>query len=293
MRVFVTGATGWIGKAVVAELLAHGHRALGLARSTEKGRLLTAMGAEMRLGTLDDLDALRDAARQADAVAHIGFNHDFAHYAESAAQDARVIEVLGAALRGTNKPLLVTAVLSSLRVHGRAATEADLPVSDPSYPRRSERAARALVDVPAASIRLPHSVHGVGEAHAFVPMLIDIARRTGVSAYLGDGGNRWPAVHVADAARLYRLVLEGGATQPAYHAVGEEGVVFRDIAEAIGRKLDLPAEPRGAGHFGWLAGFVSEDLVASSTATRESLGWRPTGPGLLADIRHAAYYTGA
>jgi nucleoside-diphosphate-sugar epimerase len=293
MRVFVTGATGWVGKAVVAELIAHGHRVIGLSRSAEKGQTLKASGAEVLLGTLDDLDALQDAARKADAVAHIGFSHDFSRYAENAVQDQRVIEALGAALQGTDKPLLVTATLSSLHVHGSVATETDLPVSDPSYPRRSEQATRQLTDVRAASVRLPHSVHGIGETHAFVPMLIDLARRTGVSATLGNGANRWAAVHVSDAARLYRLALEGGATQPAYHAVGEEGVVFRDIAEAIGRKLGVPVEPRNADHFGFLAGFADENLVASSTATREALAWQPAGPVLLADIGHPDYYAGA
>jgi nucleoside-diphosphate-sugar epimerase len=293
MRVFVTGATGWVGRAVVGELLAHEHGVVGLARSAEKAQALTAQGAEALVGMLDDLDALQVAAARADAVAHIGFNHDFSRYAENAAQDRRVIAALGASLRGTGKPLVVTATLSALRVHGRVATEADLPVDDPAYPRRSERAARDLDDVRAASIRLPHSVHGVGETHGFVPMLIDLARRTGVSAYIGDGANRWPAVHVTDAARLYRLVLEGGAMQPAIHAVGEAGVPFRDIAAAIGRKLTLPVEPREAGHFGWFAGFAGEDMVASATLTREALAWQPTGPCLLTDIAHRDYYAGA
>lgn len=293
MQVFVTGATGWVGRAVVAELLAHGHAVRGLARSAEKGQALAAMGAAVLQGTLDDLDALHDAALQADAVAHLGFNHDFVRYAENAAQDQRVIAALGEALRGTEKPLVVTGTLSALRVHGREATEADLPVADPAYPRRSEIAARALAGMRATSIRLPHSVHGVGEAHAFIPMLIDLARQTGVSAYPGDGANCWPAVHVADAARLYRLALEARAPQPAYHAVGEAGVALRDIAHAIGRKLGLPVEPREAAHFGFLAGFAAEHRLASNAATRAALGWQPTGPGLLADIADPAYCPGA
>ena len=293
MQVFITGATGWIGRAVVAELLAQGHGVVGLARSPRKGEALAAMGAQVLAGTLDDLDALREAARRADAVAHVAFNHDFSRYAENAAQDERVIAALGAALAGTGKPLVVSATLSSLRVHGREATEADLPVNDPAYPRRSELAARALGDVRAASIRLPHSVHGVGEVHAFVPMLIDLARRTGVSAYPGDGANCWPAVHVADAARLYRLALEARAPLPAFHAVGEAGVSLRAIAEAIGARLGLPVESRAAAHFGLLAGFAAEHMQASSTATRAALGWQPTGPGLLADIADPAYYAGA
>ncbi|HSI39214.1 MAG TPA: SDR family oxidoreductase [Xanthobacteraceae bacterium] len=295
MYVFVTGATGWVGAAVVEELLAHGHRVLGLSRSEEKGQALKAKGADTLLGTLDDLDALHAAATNADAVAHLGFNHDFSRYVENAAQDQRVIDRLGAALQGTDKPLLVSSTVSSLRVHGRVATETDLPASDPSYPRRSEEAARRLGErgVRAASVRLPSSVHGVGETHGFVPILINLARRTGVSAYIGDGANRWPAVHVSDAARLYRLALESGVTQPAYHAVGEDGVVFRDIAEAIGLKLGLPVESRVAAHFGGFAGFVGEDMLASSAVTRQVLDWQPTGPGLLADIRHPEYYAGA
>ena len=195
MYVFVTGATGWVGAAVVEELLAHGHRVLGLSRSEEKGQALKAKGADTLLGTLDDLDALHAAATNADAVAHLGFNHDFSRYVENAAQDQRVIDRLGAALQGTDKPLLVSSTVSSLRVHGRVATETDLPASDPSYPRRSEEAARRLGErgVRAASVRLPSSVHGVGETHGFVPILINLARRTGVSAYIGDGANRWPA----------------------------------------------------------------------------------------------------
>lgn len=293
MRVFVTGATGWVGRAVVAELIGHGHGIIGLVRSPEKAQALHAMGAEAQSGSLDDLDGLRAAAARADAVVHLGFSHDFSRYAENAAQDQRAITALGEALRGTSRPLIVTATLSALHVTGRAATEADLPVSDPNYPRRSELAARALPDVRAASIRLPHSVHGVGEHHGFVPMLIDLARRTGVSAYIGDGANHWPAVHVTDAARLYRLALEHGAEQPAYHAVGEEGVPFRDIAEAIGRKLGLPVAPREATHFGWLAGFAGEDMLASSAATRQALGWNPAGPGLLSDIAQPDYHAGA
>lgn len=293
MRVFVTGATGWVGRAVVAELIGRGHGVIGLVRSPEKAQALLAMGAEAQSGSLDDLDGLRAAAARADAVVHLGFNHDFSRYAENAAQDARAIAALGEALRGTSKPLLVTATLSALRVPGREATEADVPVSDPAYLRRSEQAARALSGVRTTSIRLPHSVHGVGEHHGFVPMLIDLARRTGVSAFLGDGANRWPAVHVTDAARLYRLALEHGAAQPAYHAVGEGGLPFRDIAAAIGRKLNLPVAPREAAHFGWLAGFVGGDMVASSAATRQALGWHPSGPSLLSDVAQPDYHSGA
>jgi len=292
MRIFVTGATGWIGRAVVTELIANGHGVLGLTRSADKGHWLTEQGAQVLIGSLSDLATLKQAVETVDAVAHIGFDHDFSRYAENAEQDARVIAALGAGLVGTDKPLVVSATLSALVVHGRAATEADLPVTRPSYPRRSEQAARQLIGVRSASIRLPHSVHGVGETHGFVPMLIDLAKRTGISAYLADGENRWPAVHVGDAARLYRLVLESGSAHPTYHAA-DENVAFRAIAEAIGRKLDLPIVPRDMDHFGWLAGFVGEDLTVSSVMTREVLGWRTDGPRLLADIQDAGYYMGS
>ncbi len=294
MHVFVTGATGWVGTAVVDELLQHGHRVLGLARSPEKAQTLKAKGADVLHATLDDLDSLRAAARAADGVIHLAFNHDFSRYTENAAQDRLVIDTLGDALQGSDKPLLVTSTLSALRAFGRVASEADLPASDPSYPRCSEEATRLLGErgVRAATIRLPSSVHGVGETHGFVPMLIDLAREKGVSAYIGEGANRWPAVHVADAARLYRLALEGATRQAAYHAVADSGVRFREIAEAIGHKLGLPVESRDAAHFGWFAGFASEDVPASSEATRQQLGWQPSGLGLLADIAQPAYYAG-
>ncbi|MCC8526211.1 SDR family oxidoreductase [Xanthomonas hortorum pv. gardneri] len=236
MHVFVTGATGWVGTAVVDELLQHGHRVLGLSRSPEKAQTLKVKGADVLHATLDDLDSLRAAARAADGVIHLAFNHDFSRYTENAAQDRLVIDTLGDALQGSDKPLLVTSTLSALRAFGRVASEADLPASDPSYPRRSEEATRLLGErgVRAATIRLPSSVHGVGETHGFVPMLIDLAREKGVSAYIGEGANRWPAVHVADAARLYRMALEGATRQAAYHAVADSGVRFREIAERSG-----------------------------------------------------------
>lgn len=294
MRVFVTGATAWVGTAVVEELLGRGYHVVGLARSQEKGNALQARGAKVLRGTLDDVDALHAAAKDADAVIHLAFNHDFSRFVENAAQDRRAIEALGSALEGSDRPLLVTSGVALL-APGRIATEADVPSLDPSYPRRSEHAARALAErgVRAAAVRLSPSVHGVGEAHGFVPILIHLARRTGVSAYLSDGQNRWPAVHVSDAARLYRLALESGVTESAYHAVAEEGIAFRNIAEAIGRKLRLPVEPRDSDHFGWFAGFAGADMPASSARTHEVLGWQPTGPGLLADIGQPGYYAGA
>ena len=291
MRVFVTGATGWVGSAVVRELTGAGHQVVGLSRSEEKGRALAAQGAEVLHATLDDLDTLREAARGADAVLHLAFNHDFTRYAEAAVQDRRAIEAIGEELGGTDKVLLVTSGVALL-AQGRLATEDDAPPADADLPRRSEVAARELATrgVRAATVRLSPSTHGVGEAHGFVPTLIDLARRTGVSAYVGDGANRWPGVHVDDAARVYRLALESGAGEAAYHAVADEGVAFRDIAGAIGRKLGLPVEPRAPEHFGWLGMFAGADMAASSARTRTVLGWEPRGPGLLADIADAAYY---
>lgn len=290
MRVFVTGATGWVGTAVVEELLGHGHQVLGLCRSEQKGKALEVRGAQVVRGTLDDLDTLRGAAMEADALIHLAFNHDFSRFAENAEQDRHAIEALGNALEGSDKPFLVTSGVALL-APGRVATEADMPLPESSYPRRSEQAARTLAQrgLRVATVRLSPSVHGVGETHGFVPILIDLARQTGVSAYIGDGQNRWPAVHVSDAGRLYRLALESG-TERAYHAVGEEGIPFRDIAEAIGRKLGLPVEPRDRDHFGWFADFASADVPASSARTGKVLGWQPTGPGLLADIAQPTYY---
>ncbi|WP_299813464.1 SDR family oxidoreductase [Tardiphaga sp.] len=290
MHVFVTGATGWVGSAVVDELIGAGHRVTGLSRSDGKAAALAAAGAAVLRGTLDDLDLLRNAATTADAVIHTAFNHDFSKFAENARQDQRAIETLGSALQGSDKLLLVTSGVALL-APGRVAIEADVPSFDPSYPRKSEMAARALAarGVRAASIRLAPSVHGLGD-HGFVPRLIAIAREKGVSAYIGDGLNRWPGVHRLDAARLYRLVLEQGATELAYHAIADEGVAFKDIAAVIGRRLGLPVESRDRAHFGGFADFAGADIAASSAHTRALLGWRPTGPDLLSDIDQPGYY---
>ncbi|MBN8939023.1 MAG: SDR family oxidoreductase [Rhizobiales bacterium] len=290
MRVFVTGATGWVGSAVVKELVGAGHQVTGLARSADKAAALGATGAQVLHGTLDDLDTLRDAASVADAVIHTAFNHDFSRFAENARQDQRAIETLGNALEGSNRPLIVTSGLARL-APGRVATEADVPPSDPSFPRRSEAAARALAErgIRATTVRLAPSVHGMGD-HGFIPILIGMARDKGVSAYIGEGLNRWPGVHRLDAARLYRLVIEQGATEPAYHAIADEGVAFKDIAAVIGRRLGLPVEPRGHEHFGWFAAFAGADMPASSERTRSWLDWRPTGPDLVTDIGQSGYY---
>jgi nucleoside-diphosphate-sugar epimerase len=292
MRVFVTGATGWVGNVVVDELLGAGHQVLGLSRSEKKAAVLAAKGADVLRSTLDDLDRLTEAAGAADAVIHLAFNHDFSKYAENSEQDRRAISAMGEALVGTDKPILVTTGLASL-APGRVATEADMPpLSDPNYPRKSEAAAAALAErgVRVGAIRLATTVHGIGDP-ALMSFLAKLAREKGVSAYIGDGANRWPAVHVSDAGRLYRLALEAGAPR-VYHACAEEGLPFRAIAEAIGRALDLPVEPRPREHFGWLASFVGADAPVSSARTRELTGWKPTGPTLLADLAQPAYFAG-
>ena len=290
MRVFVTGATGWVGSAVVKELIGAGHHVTGLSRSDEKAPALAATGAQVLRATLDDLDILRSAALAADAVIHTGFNHDFSKFAENAAQDQRAIETMGEALVGSSRPLIVTGGVALL-APGRLATEADLPPDNPSFPRKSEAAARALAQrgVRATTVRLSPSVHGLGD-HGFIPILVNLARERGVSAYVGEGLNRWPGVHRLDAARLYRLILEHGAPEPAYHGVAEEGVAFKDIAAVIGRRLGLPVESRGPEHFGWFGAFTGLDMPSSNARTRSALGWEPTGPDLLTDIDQPGYY---
>lgn len=288
MRVFVTGATGFVGSAVVQELIAHGHRVLGLSRSDAGADQLKAAGAEVVRGTLDDHDVLARAAAGCDGVIHTAFNHDFSKFAENARQDRRAIEVLGGALEGTTKPILVTSGTAML-AQGRVATEADRP-SGPS-PRMSESGADDLVakGVRASVVRLAPTTHGAGD-HGFVPMLIALAREKGVAAYIGEGNNRWSAVHRSDAARLYRLAIERGAGGERYHAVAEEGVLFKDIAAAIGKGLSLPVESRPSEHFGWFAMFAGMDAATSAAWTRETLGWTPIGPSLAEDLENAGYF---
>ncbi len=295
MRVFVTGATGFVGSAIVRDLIAAGHDVLGLARSDTAAATLAAAGADAHPGSLEDVDSLRAGAAAADGVIHTAFdNADLAKFAESAETERRAIEAFGSVLDGTGRPLVVTAGFAAL-APGRLATEEDVrPAGVTATGRVSEATALALAErgVHASVVRLP-CVHGDGDRFT-VPAFIDIARRRGASAYVGDGLNRWSAVHSADAATLYRLALEANATGARYHAVAEEAVPFRDVAEVIGRRLAVPVVSKtpeeAREHFGALAPFAQGDGPASSALTRAWLGWRPTGPGLLADIDRPGYY---
>jgi nucleoside-diphosphate-sugar epimerase len=291
MRIFVTGSTGFIGSAVVKELIGAGHAVLGLTRSEDGAKALAAAGAEVHQGDLTDLESLRKGAAMTDGVMHLAFNHDFTKFAENCETDRRAIEAIGSVLAGSDRPLIVTSGLAGLAAPGQLATEESVVAPDFPFPRVSEQVALSLKGVNAAVIRLPQ-VHDPVKQGLITPM-VALAREKGVSPYVGEGNNRWAATHVSDVARLYRLVLEKHEPGAKYHAVAEEGVKMRDIAEAIGRGLKVPVKsitPEEAQvHFGWLTMLVSHDLAASSAITRKKLGWQPTGPGLIADLERMKY----
>lgn len=294
MRVFLTGATGFIGSRIVPELLAAGHEVLGLTRSDAGARKLEAAGAQVHRGDLEQPDTLRAGADQADAVIHTAFDHDFSNFVANCDKDRRVIEAMGAALMGSNRPLLITSGTGIGNPDsGGPATEDVLNRNHPNPRAASELAGVALLDagVNIVSMRLPQ-VHDTVK-QGLVSPFIDLSKAKGVVAYIGEGLNRWPAAHVLDVAKLYLLAVERSAPGARYHAVAEVGVPVRDIAKAVGAGLDLPVvslTPEEApAHFGWLAMFAGLDLPASSARTRELLGWRPTGPGLLDDLRAMDY----
>jgi len=291
MHIFVTGATGFIGSAIVQELLQAGHKVLGLARSDASAKSLAAVGADVHLGTLEDLDSLQRGAAASDGVIHTAFIHDFSAYAAAAETDRRAIEAIGNVLAGSDRPFVTTAGLLGL-APGRVGTEKDKSAYSP---RMSEETTMSVADkgVHASVVRLSPTVHGEGD-YGFVPTLIDIARQKGVSAYVGDGTNRWPAVHRLDAAHLFRLVLEKGTAGASYHGAAEEGIPMRDIATIIGQQLNVPVVSKtpeeAAGHFGWIAHFAAMDAPSSSEFTQQQLGWTPSHLTLLADLNQGYYF---
>ncbi len=294
MRVFVTGATGFIGSAIVKELLGAGHQVLGLARSDAAARALTAASAAVHRGDLENPDSLRSGAAVCDGVIHAGFIHDFTRFKEVCEIDKIAIEAIGAVLAGSDRAFIITSG-TALVSPGKLATEDIIPVPG-GHPRQSETAMDNLVSqgVRASAIRLSPSVHGDGDRIGFVPILINTAREKGMSAYIGEGLNRWNAVHRLDAARLYRLALENATAGARFHGVAEEAIYFKAIAEMIGKKLNLPLVSKSTGeaaeHFGWFSGFAGIDCPASSKKTQLSLHWQPTHTALLADMEQGSYF---
>jgi nucleoside-diphosphate-sugar epimerase len=293
MRVFLTGANGWIASAIVRELLDAGHSVVGLVRSTEKGEALAAAGGTPLIGSLDDLDVLRHGAANADGIIHTAFGLDLSKIRELAEEDRVAIETFGEVFADSDRPIVVTS--GFLQTTGEKATEDKRPPVNPEFPRASKQTAFALAErgLHATVVRNPRSVHGKGETHGFVPWLAAVAREKGVSAYVGEGQNLWPSVHRLDAARVYRLALERAGRNEAYHAVAEEGVPYRQIAAAIGRQLGLPTklltQKEAEAHFGGLAMWVANDGPASNEWTRKVLGWEPKEVGIVADIEQPDY----
>ena len=294
MRVFLTGANGWIGSAIARDLLADGHAVVGLVRSKEKGEAFAAAGGTPLVGSLGDFDAIRDAARDSDGIIHTAFGLDLTKIKELAEEETQTIEVFGEAFAGTDRPIIVTGGVL-LTPPGEVFQEDARPPVPPEFPRASEQSGFALAErgLRAMVVRNPRSVHGQGETHGFVPMLAAIAREKGVSAWVGEGDNLWPAVHRLDCARVYRLALECGVGGEAYHAIAEEGVPFRRIAEAIGRQLGLPsrsiAPDEAEAHFGGIAMFAAGNGPASSKRTRQALRWEPREVGIIPDIARPDY----
>ena len=294
MRIFLTGATGFIGSALVPELIHAGHHVIGVTRSDDGARALDAAGAEVHRGTLEDPESLRRGAAQADAVIHTAFDHDFSKFVENCEKDKRVIAALGSALAGSDRPLIITSGtgMGSGR-HGEPASEDVFDDTHPNPRIASELAGNALLDagINVSVVRLPQ-VHNPFKQGLISPV-VEIAREKGVVAYVGKGDNRWPAGHLSDVALLYRLAVEAGERGARYHAVGEEGVSSRVIAESLGRGLKLPvvsiAAEEAAAHFGWMAMFVALDMPASSALTQARLNWHPTGPTLIEDLDEARY----
>jgi nucleoside-diphosphate-sugar epimerase len=293
MRVFVTGATGFIGTAVVRELIDAGHQVTGLARSDAAAKSLAAAGAGVHRGSLSEFESLRSGAAAADGVIHIAFTIDFLNYGRAAEEDRLAIETLGGALVGSDRPFIVTSAIGPAQRQGSLTTEED--AANPNSPRKSEEAALALEarGVRTSVLRLAPSVHDNGD-HGFVQRLIGIAREKGVSAFIGDGLQRWSAVHRLDAAQLYRLALEKGSVAARYHGVADQGVPTGEIAEVIGRHLNLPviskSREEAAAHFGWIAMFFGRDSAASSALTQARVGWRPVQPGLIANLKAGNYF---
>lgn len=294
MRIFVTGATGFIGTAIVQELISAGHQVLGLARSDASAQKLTTAGAEVHRGDLEDLESLRSGAAAADGVIHAGFIHDFTRFPEVCQVDKIAIETIGEMLAGSDRPFIVTSG-TALVSPGKLASEDIIPQFNPAWPRASEQSADAVaaMGVRAASIRLSPSVHGDEDKHGFVPILVNIAKEKGVSAYVGEGLNRWNAVHRLDAAQLFRLALENATPGARYHASAEEAITVKSIAEAIGKQLNIPvvsvAPVAAAEHFGWFAHMAAIDCPASSSWTQDHLNWHPAHATLLADIDNGVY----